>query len=95
MIHTPFVLDLRSAARAPANPPPSPPGNDAFEHRMALLQALNVRLRSAVRTGSAEATAASACRLQQVVLECTVDLDVLRRSLRSEGVRARWLEEIT
>jgi|GEM_PF-5349825 len=95
MIPTPFVPRFRGAARNSANPPPPPPGCDAFEHRMALLQALNVRLRSAVRTGSAEATAASACRLQQVVLECSVDLDVLHRGLRADSARGRWLEEKT
>jgi hypothetical protein len=61
---------------------------------MDLLQALNVRLRSAIRTGSVEASAASVYRLQQVVLKCSVDLEALRRDLRTESLR-RGLQEKT
>lgn len=93
MIHTAPIPSFGAFSRASSRAPASS-GGEAFQNSMDLLQALSVRLRSAVRTGSVEASAASVYRLQQVVLECSVDLEALHRYLRTEGLR-RGLQEKT
>lgn len=67
--------------------------DDDLPHYTDLLQALTARLRSSVRAGAADASAESAFRLQQVVLDCASDLDLLHRALRAESARQQQLHK--
>ncbi|MDQ0570045.1 hypothetical protein QFZ42_001879 [Variovorax paradoxus] len=58
-------------------------GRDEIEDWSDLLKALTARLRSAVGAEAADAPAESSSRLQQVVLECAGDLDILYMALRA------------
>jgi len=85
---------LVSVSSIPAQRPPrGDKHDDDLRHLTDLLQALTARLRSSVRAGAADASPESAYRLQQVVLDCAADLDLLHRALRAESARQQHLHK--
>jgi len=88
---------LRCRARTPAllsrAPLPLRRGHEELQDWDRLLTALTARLRATVRPSpTTDASTGSVRRIQEVVLECAADLDLLHRALCAENVRRHWLE---
>jgi len=77
----------------PALPKPGRPTHDSIDDWDTMLTALTARLRSAVGDSAAlPASNAGARRIQDIVLECAADLDLLHIALRAESAQRRKLE---